>query len=124
LKTNDNKIKQIKKNYKKYLKELGYPNNMEARDTRNIYRFAHKKVEKYSLALQTDFTSNVLQLRYPKSLDILIESDLKYDVILIPSDLFSELLETAGFKRELTVFNRISKSWLERLIFDRSLLEI
>lgn len=120
IQSEDSRIKFIKKKYRIYLKKLGRPNNMESFDTRNIYYNAWRKVKKYSIDL--NYSPNVLQLEEPKSLDKLIEDTNGYDMILIPSEIFSQILSLSKLKYEKMKFELVQKTWLERLIFDRSII--
>lgn len=123
LENEQDKTKLIKQKYKFHLKKLGWPNNMESNDTRNIYRFAHKKIKKYSLSLETEYNTEVLQMKKPESLYKLIENKNHWEVILIPAGIFSEILRLAGLKKECELFKHIGKAWLERLVFSKSILK-
>ncbi|MHA1728958.1 MAG: hypothetical protein ACTSWY_09525 [Promethearchaeota archaeon] len=122
--TENKKIKFIRKKYKIHLKKLGWPNNMEGQDTRNIYRFAHKKIKKYSLGLQLNQSPKVIQPVNQENsgrLEKLIENN-EYDLILVPAETFSNRLYLSGLKTEQKIFNQIRKLWLERLIFNKRIL--
>jgi hypothetical protein len=123
LENESEKTKLIKQKYKHHLKKLGWPNNMESNDTRNIYRFAHKKIKKYSLALEMNYNNEILQLKKPELLHKLIENKNHWEVILIPAEIFADILRLAGLKKELELFKRLGKIWLERLVFGKSLLK-
>ncbi len=120
IQSEDNRVKFIKKKYRIYLKKLGQPNNMESFDTRNIYYNAWRKFKKYYIYL--DHPPDVLQLEEPRSLDKLIEDSHGSDLMLIPSEIFSQILSFSNLKYERKKFERIRKTWLERLIFDRSII--
>jgi len=121
IQSKEKQIKFIDKKYQDYLKELGRPNNMESRDTRFIYYKAADKFKKYYVEFESP--PKVRQLNKPKRLDKLIEAQNKYDVILIPSRIFSQILFLANMRHERTKFTRLRNSWLERLILDKSHLD-
>ena len=70
-----------------------------------------------------DYNNEILQMKKPKSLCKLIESKNHWEVILIPAEIFSEILRLAGLKKENELFKRLGKVWLERLVFGKSLLK-
>ncbi len=113
--------KFIDKKYREHLKELGRPNNMESRDTRFIYYKAADKFKKYSVDFEQP--PKVQQLNKPKRLDRLIEAQNEFDIFLIPSRIFSQILFLANLRHERTKFTRLRNSWLERLILDKSHLD-
>ena len=121
IQSEDNRIKFIKRKYRDHLKKLGRPNNMEGFDTRNIYYNAWRKFKKY----YNNSNSNlkILQLEKPVSLDELIKKRNSSNVILIPSEIFSQILTLSNLKYEKKMFERIQSTWIERLIFDKSLLD-
>lgn len=121
-------IEFIKKKYRKYLKELGSTRSMEARDTRMMYYFAHEKFEKYQMN-ENWCCPAIHQLKTAISLDLLIEDkveieDRRYDVYLVPPVIFSQILLNAGLSQEQEIFNKIQETWLERLITDKSLIQL
>lgn len=121
IQSEDNRIKFIKRKYRDHLKKLGRPNNMEGFDTRNIYYNAWRKFKKYYS--DPDPKPNILQLEKPVSLDELIKKRNSSNVILIPSEIFSQILALSNLKYEKKMFERIQSTWIERLIFDESLLD-
>lgn len=121
IQSEDNRIKFIKRKYRDHLKKLGRPNNMEGFDTRNIYYNAWRKFKKYYS--DPDPKPNILQLEKPVSLDELIKKRNSSNVILIPSEIFSQILALSNLKYEKKMFERIQSTWIERLIFDKSLLD-
>lgn len=121
IQSEDNRIKFIKRKYRDHLKKLGRPNNMEGFDTRNIYYNAWRKFKKYYS--DPDPKPNILQLEKPVSLDELIKKRNSSNVILIPSEIFPQILALSNLKYEKRMFERIQSTWIERLIFDKSLLD-
>ncbi len=121
IQSEDNRIKFIKRKYRDHIKKLGRPNNMEGFDTRNIYYNAWRKFKKYYS--EPDPKPNILQLEKPVSLDELIKKRNSSNVILIPSEIFSQILALSNLKYEKKMFERIQSTWIERLIFDKSLLD-
>jgi hypothetical protein len=101
---------------------------MEARDTRMMYYFAHEKFEKYQMN-ENWCCPAIHQLKTAISLDLLIEDkveieDRRYDVYLVPPVIFSQILLNAGLSQEQEIFNKIQETWLERLITDKSLIQL
>ncbi|MBD3353535.1 MAG: hypothetical protein GF364_18775 [Candidatus Lokiarchaeota archaeon] len=122
----DKQVKFIKKKYRGYLKKLGYGRSLELRDTRSIYYYAQNKFKKYHM--EDNWKSpSIYQPKEPIPLYKLIEEEPKareesHEVFIIHPNIFSKILHNAGMHKEEVIFNRIRKSWMERLIMDRSLI--
>ncbi|MCP4764232.1 MAG: hypothetical protein GY870_20835 [archaeon] len=115
----------IKKKYKKLGKDIGWGRSLEARDTRSIYNFGWKKIKKYYMPDNWG-NPNILQLTGvgAEKLDKLIEEDDGNDIYLIPAGVFAHVLTDSGMKSEATIFGRIEKTWMERLVLNRNLINM
>ncbi len=121
IQSEESRIKFIKRKYRDHLKKLGRPNNMEGFDTRNIYYNAWRKFKKYYNTSNPNL--KIVQLDKPVSLDELIKKRNSSNVILIPSEIFAQILNLSNLKYEKKMFERIQSTWIERLIFNKSLLD-
>jgi hypothetical protein len=119
--SDEKQLELIKKKYKEINKKMGYSQYLEARDTRNIYKYAWDKYKK-QIKYKYEIPPRVEQITDPQKLSNLIENRFDVDMILVPASVFSKMLGLSNLKKEKHYFELIRKSWLSQLILDKDLI--
>ncbi|MHA1340099.1 MAG: restriction endonuclease [Promethearchaeota archaeon] len=123
----EKQIERVKSKYKKYMDELNFVRSLEMRDTKSMYKFAFDRFKKNYID-EIWSIPKMHRLTKPISLDKIIDPPpnawySKFDVFLIPAYTFAEILKREKLEKEEKIFQKIRKTWIERMIFDKNLIK-
>ena len=89
-------------------------------DAYGIYKYAPKKWDKASWEYPFRITT-LKECDMKNWLEVLLTED--FDIFLIPSEIFAEILNHEGLQEELSIFNVLKYTPLEELMIDRTILQ-